>query len=145
MKTIETPIQINAQPEQVWDILTDLERYPEWNPFIKSAVGSVVEGERLEVRIAPPGKKQMRFKPTVLRAKANAEFSWLGHLWFPGLFDGEHSFTITESEQGTLLVQKEVFSGILVPLVWGGMEQSTKAGFERMNRALKQRAEGTVI
>jgi hypothetical protein len=141
LKIIETEIEIGTSPERVWAILTDLEKYSEWNPFIKSAKGNVIEGEKLEVRIAPPNKKEMSFKPTVLTAKANSEFRWLGHLMFPGIFDGEHVFTITGNEKGSLLVQKEIFKGFLVPLVWSSMEKNTKDGFELMNRALKKRAE----
>lgn len=35
----------------------------------------------------------------------------------------------------------EYFSGLLVPLAWGGMEAGTRAGFVAMNEALKARAE----
>jgi hypothetical protein len=59
----------------------------------------------------------------------------------PGIFDGEHVFTITGNDKGSLLVQKEIFKGLLVPLVWSSMEENTKEGFELMNRALKTRAE----
>jgi len=37
-------------------------------------------------------------------------------------------------------VQREVFKGILVPLVGGSLEK-TRHGFDEMNAALKQRAE----
>ena len=40
-----------------------------------------------------------------------------------------------------LLVQKEMFKGILVPIVWSSMAKNTKEGFELMNSALKKRAE----
>ena len=105
MKAIQTEIQINANQEQIWKVLTDLDKYPEWNPFIISARGKVAEGEKLEVRISPPNKKEMAFKPIVLTAKTNSEFRWLGHLLFQGLFDGEHVFTIIENEKGSLLLQ----------------------------------------
>lgn len=141
MKLIETQIQIKASPERVWAILTDLDKYPEWNPFIKSAKGEVAAGEKLEVRISPPNKKGMVFRPTVLSAKTNSEFSWLGHLLFPGIFDGEHIFIVNGNENGTLLVQKEIFRGLFVPMVWSSMEKNTREGFELMNRALKERAE----
>ena len=35
-KQIKTSIHINATKEKVWEILMDFEKYPEWNPFIKS-------------------------------------------------------------------------------------------------------------
>ena len=71
MRVLETEIEINASAERVWKILTDLERYPEG--------------------------KGMVFKPTVLSAKENSELRWLGRLLFPGLFDGEHIFTISRN------------------------------------------------
>ena len=42
---IETKIRINASPKQVWDVLIDFERYPEWNPFIKSIKGIAIKGD----------------------------------------------------------------------------------------------------
>jgi len=42
------------------------------------------------------------------------EIRWKGYLWLPVLFDGEHSFEILEEEGGiTLLVQREIFTGLL--------------------------------
>ena len=38
-KEIKTEILINAAPEKVWSILTNFEKYPDWNPFIKSING----------------------------------------------------------------------------------------------------------
>ncbi len=141
MKVLETEIQIEARPEEVWSILTDLRQYAEWNPFIKRAEGNVKEGQKLEVCISPPNGKEMIFKPTVKSVVENSEFNWLGRLLLPGIFDGEHIFTITKNETGCSLVQKEQFSGLLVPLMWSSMEKGTREGFELMNSALKQRAE----
>jgi hypothetical protein len=141
VKILETEIQINASPENVWSILTNLEKYGEWNPFIIKANGKVKKGERLEVCISPPDGKEMTFKPTVKSAIENSEFSWLGRFLLPGIFDGRHIFTITKNDEGCLLLQKEEFSGALVPLIWGSMEKKTREGFDLMNIALKQRAE----
>jgi hypothetical protein len=142
MKLLETEVQIDASPQIVWRILTDLERYPEWNPFIKKARGKVQVGEKLEVCIAPPGGKEMIFKPVVLAVRENVEFRWLGRVLAPGLLDGEHFFTITGDGDGCRFEQNEVFRGMLVPLLWRGMARNTLKGFEMMNAALKERAEG---
>ena len=141
MKLLETEIQIKASPEKVWSILTNLDQYTDWNPFIKKAVGKCQVGEKLEVCISPPNGKEMIFKPTVKSVIENSEFSWLGRFLLPGIFDGKHIFTITKNENGCLFVQKEEFSGLLVPLMWSSLEKSTREGFELMNNALKQRAE----
>lgn len=39
--TIETQISIQATPQQVWNVLMDVEQYPEWNPFVKKLVGKL--------------------------------------------------------------------------------------------------------
>jgi hypothetical protein len=84
----------------------------------------------------------MTFQPTVLKAEVNRELRWLGHLIFPGLFDGEHSFVIEPLDTNRVrFIQREVFRGLLVLLVAGTLDK-TRQGFEAMNRALKIKAEG---
>ncbi len=39
MKKIETEIIIDAPVTTVWQVLTDFERHPTWNPFIKAIAG----------------------------------------------------------------------------------------------------------
>jgi hypothetical protein len=94
MKELHTEIEINASAERVWRVLTDFAAYPKWNPFVRRGDGEVRVGARLHLHIQPTGGKGMSFRPTVLVAEPNRELQWLGHLWLPGLFDGEHSFVI---------------------------------------------------
>ncbi|MGZ5382453.1 MAG: SRPBCC family protein [Acidimicrobiia bacterium] len=42
MRSIETSIEIDAQPARVWEVLTGFERYPEWNPFVASLHGKSI-------------------------------------------------------------------------------------------------------
>ncbi len=141
MKELHTEIEIDAPAERVWRLLTDFASYPQWNPFIRNISGQPSPGERLEVRLEPPGGRAMTFKPKVLNAEPNRELRWLGHLLVPGLFDGEHSFTIQPLEGNRVrFVQREAFKGLLVPLFARSLETNTQRGFEEMNRALKERA-----
>ena len=87
----------------------------------------------------------MAFNPTVKSVIENSEFVWLGRFLFPGIFDGEHIFNIHHDDRGSLLVQKEKFSGILIPMMWSSLDKNTRAGFELMNQALKERAENKNI
>lgn len=142
MRELRTATHIDAAPETVWRILTDFSRYPDWNPFIPHAEGEAREGARLEVRIEPPGGRGMTFRPTVQRAEPNRELRWLGRLLLPKLFDGEHIFELHPIEDGsTHFVQREIFGGLLVPLLWRSIEPATRRGFDAMNAALKARAE----
>ena len=143
MKELSTEIEIQASGARVWQILTDFEHFPEWNPFIRWAKGRAIAGTRLEVRIQPSGTNGTTFKPVVLRAEPNQELRWLGRLILPGIFDGEHIFSIQPlDEQHVRFTQREIYTGWLVPLLAHGLDTDTRRGFEEMNQALKLRAEG---
>jgi hypothetical protein len=139
---IRTEIDVAAEPDQVWEVLQDLDAYPEWNSFIPEITGSVEEGARLNVRLQPPEGKGMRFRPRVLEVAPGRTLRWLGHLGIPGLFDGEHRFLIEPVGPNRVrFVQEERFSGLLVPLILRFAGNGTHRGFEVMNAALKSRVE----
>jgi hypothetical protein len=142
MKELRTEVEIQASAEQVWEILTNLHRFAQWNPFMRSASGTIKVGERLEIDIQPVGGRSMIIRPTVLTADPGRELRWLGRLILPGLFDGEHRFTIEPlGSDRVRFVQREVFTGLLVPLLMRFIERGTRSGFEAMNQALKVKAE----
>ena len=144
MKELHSQIEIEASAERVWKVLTDFAAYPEWNPFIRRVNGRAEVDEQLVVRMRPSGTKGMTFRPTVLKAEPNRQLRWLGHLLVPGLFDGEHIFEIEElDEDRVLFTQREIFRGLLVPLLARSLDRETQLGFEEMNRALRERAETT--
>jgi hypothetical protein len=141
LREIEKTVEIEAPAAAVWHVLTDFPAYGEWNPFIRSIAGELQQGERLTVRLEPPGGKGMTIKPTVLAVEADRELRWKGRLLMPGLFDGEHSLRIEPiDEQRIRFVHGERFTGMLVGLVKGVLAK-TEAGFEQMNAALKERVE----
>ena len=142
MKVLYSEIEIAASAERVWRILTDFASYPQWNPFIRRISGEPTAGERLEVRLEPPGGMGITLRPTVLNAEPNRELRWLGRLLVKGLFDGEHSLAIQQlGENHVRFVQSEAFNGLLVSLFARSLDKSTRRGFEEMNYALKVRAE----
>jgi hypothetical protein len=139
---IHTEIEIQASPDRIWETLTDFAAYPHWNPFIVQAAGQPDPGSRLKLQMRLPGRRPMNFRPTVLEAAAAHRLRWLGHLLVPGLFDGEHTFTIEPSGPGRVrLTQQEEFRGLLAPLVLGRIAKPTQEGFTQMNEALKTRVE----
>lgn len=139
---LRTEINIQASPEKVWAILMDFSNYPQWNPFIQSIEGDAAVGKQLVTRIVPPGGKPMTFKPKIKVVDTHREFRWKGRLFIPGLFDGEHIFELfADGKGGTRFVQREIFTGILVPMMKKMLEGGTKQGFEAMNRALMDKAE----
>jgi hypothetical protein len=141
-KQLRSEIDVHATPERVWQVLTDFAAYPQWNPFITRADGEARRGRRLTLRMQPAGGRATTFRPTVLEAAQGRQLRWLGRLLVPGLFDGEHRFTIRPLGDGQVrLVQQEDFRGLLVPLLAGSLDRRTLPAFVQMNQALKRRAE----
>ena len=141
MKEIYSEIQINASASVVWGILTDFDKFGEWNPFLKEISGTLKEGSELKIFIEPPNSKGMEFKPTLKKVETEKKIKWLGKVWIPKLIDGEHSWIINKIDDNTILfIQKERFTGIFVPF-FSKLLKNTKSGFEMMNQNLKQRAE----
>jgi hypothetical protein len=140
-------VDIDATPERVWQVLTDLPAYAEWNPFVTKADGAFVVGDRLSVSVPPVNPfVQANLRPTVVEV---APFRRL-RLWsrltrpaIPGLFDVEHTMTITEHDGGVRLWQQDRFGGLLASLLIRSLNRHRLTAFNAMNEALKHRVEGT--
>jgi hypothetical protein len=117
MKELRSEVEIHASAERVWHILTDFASFAQWNPFIRRVSGEATAGQRLEVHIQPAGARGMMLHPTVVKTEPNGELRWLEPRRLPGLFDGEHIFTIEPlGENRVRFTQSEIFTGVLVPL-----------------------------
>lgn len=51
MLELRAEIEIEAPVERIWEVLTDFEEFPEWNPFIRRIRGTSQVGSRLDVFI----------------------------------------------------------------------------------------------
>jgi len=140
---LRTAIDIDAPPELVWEVLSDLDAYPQWNPFITSATGTLEVGGRLTLTMQPVGARRVTMRPTVLEATPGRRLRWLGRVVVPGLFDAEHRFTISGRDGGSRLAQEESFRGVLAPLMARSLHRHTLPAFHAMNEAVKRRAERT--
>jgi len=141
-KEIKTEILINSNPSKIWNVLMDFENYPKWNPFIRSVYGQPATGTKISAKLEPPDTKGMTINPTILEKDNERKFRWIGHLIFPGLFDGEHIFELIDNKNGTTtFVQRELFKGLLVPLFNKFLYVNTRRGFEQMNQQLKFESE----
>ena len=146
MLEITTKINIDCPPEKVWKILTDFDKYPEWNPMIKSIEGELKRRNRLKVRLEIKGMSKMTIKPRVATFHSGKSFSWLGHLLIIGLFDGHHIFELNQNQDGsTEFIHREQFSGIMVLLMKKTLETKVGSAFEEMNRILKSTCESSII
>ena len=143
MKEFNTEIDIEASPERVWQVFTDLSSYREWNPFIKEASGELSVGSELKMFLQPPGGRGMQFHPFVLTVIPNVQVTWRGHI--PGVFTGEHTFKLEPlGENRTRFTQHSKFTGLAAKFVGNKFVTGGHQGFEAMEVALKKRVEATI-
>ena len=141
MKELRTEIEIQATPDKVWQVLTSLDKYPEWNPFIYHAIGEAEVGKTVDIDFQPDAKG-LKLHCIVVTAEPNRELCWKYHFILPILLRGEHSFTIEPMENNRVrFIDHEIFNGLLVPMQAKDIDTNTKHGFEEMDKALKARAE----
>ena len=139
---IENALEIEAPPELVWEVLTDLERYQEWNPFVPHAQCSFVVGEPIDMRVhifasfaQPQRETVFEFVPAE-RFCYGVPASRLGHLRSSRchiLRPGNDSQTRYRSEFE--------LAGWLAPLVRLLLGRRMRHGFGAMADGLKKRAE----
>lgn len=140
MKTVSATIQIDAPPMTVWGLLTDLGRYPQWNPLFREATGETAVGKRITLRsVHPVSGRLMRVPARILVAEPGAELRWASGL--PGIISGQHSFRLRAGDGGTELVQSESFRGLLVPFS-GKVLARAETSFSELNEAIRKQAEG---
>lgn len=140
MRQVSAEIHISAPPKRVWAVLTDLARYPQWNPLFREASGQITPGSRLTLKsVHPANGRLMTVRPKVLAAEPGRELRWAASL--PGIMTGEHSFTLSPADGGTHLVQTETYHGLLARMSAKTISR-TQAKFAELNQALKQQAEG---
>lgn len=143
MREIKTEIEINASAERVWQVLSDFDRFPEWNPFVIKVEGKPIKGEILKIDVQLPDSFKLKFTPEVLAANPGQELRWVGHMPL-GAFRGEHFYLIEPiSKNKVRFHHGEYFSGWFVGIIFWMVGDKTEQGYRDMNAALKKRVEET--
>ena len=139
MKENRNEIEIHANAEQVWQVLTDLDKYSEWNPLLYRGVGKVETGETVEVS-AKTASKDMKFICKVTEVEPYRKFAWKFHVIHPILFRGLHIFQIETIDEHTVrFVDREQFEGLLLPMQAKDLETNGLSAMIEMGEALMKR------
>ena len=139
-RVIDAWIDIDAQPEEVWEVLVDFKSWESWNSFIPMVEGNLQVGERMRIKVVPPDIKPMIFEPEVYEVILYKKILW-GGSFLKIIYRGDHAFLLEPGpDEKTRFRQIERFMGPMV-LLMGGMIEKTEVGYHQMNRALKERVE----
>lgn len=136
-------VEIDAPPERVWEVIVDLPRYPEWNPFTIDVRSSLREGDPVDltVRMSRLGRTLVQ-REHVREVTPHRRLRWgmeLGSRW---LLSGERDQRLEPLPNGrTRYVTEDVIAGALAPLVFALFGPSLQEGFTAMASALALEAE----
>ena len=130
-------IWVAAPPELVWDIIADFERWPEWNPDVKSIS---VDGRRAAAGTtftwkAGPGT----ITSTVQKVDRPTAIGWTGTTF--GI-RAIHSWRFEPREIGTVVHTVESWEGLLPRLLRGRMQKALQRSLDQGLARLKVEAEG---
>jgi hypothetical protein len=142
MIEVTASTEIAAPAATVWKILTELDQFASWNPFIRVAHGDLRPGGTVHVRVQTGLGIPMRFTAKVLDFSTGRELHWIGKVGSRFLARGEHWFELVPlGPDRVTFHQRERFSGIVPRLGRKLLEREARHGFEIMNNALRVRAE----
>lgn len=142
-RRIDTEIEIDAPVDVVRRLLTDGERYSEWNPYLVRVDGRLHDGADVVALGRNEDGSEMSMDVHVVSVGAS-EMRWEGGLPDRSLFRGDHRFAWEPLPSGrTRLRHFEVFTGSLVGDVLGSQRPVIERNFTRMNEALRDACVGS--
>ena len=142
MRELRAAIQISAPIDKVWQVLTDFDHWEDWNPMVNQVSGNVSVGSKLNITMRGPDTKDaMKYQPTLLEVNPPRSLRWRATMMSGLIFTNDRVFELKEKNGGTVFINKEEFSGLMVPLFWSKMNLFVVPMLEKMNKALKNKLE----
>ncbi len=148
---IEHRIGVPASSQAIWDVLSDLGRWPEWNSVYPEVQGLLRIQQKLTIREVFPGQPDRSINPMVYDWVPNAQIIWIhGELF--GLVKRIRYIEIeslNEDDANCILSNGEIWDGLLGPMIGKRRRRHLRAGFEKLNydvaARLQQVAAGAAI
>lgn len=135
---VRTEIEIEGTPEQIWNLLVDFEKYPEWHPYLSHVSGTFKKGRYLTFTLK---NSEGKFKARLLEITPHQEISWGGNLWF--LFRAKHYFQLVPiDDTHTKLIQGETWKGLFGKAYGKNIYLDLTDKFIEMNRLVQTLIEG---
>ena len=76
-KTVVNEVTVDASAATVWGILTDFNRYGDWNPVVTSISGERRLGAELDLALQRPGADVEELRPEIVIWRPERKFRWM--------------------------------------------------------------------
>ena len=138
MKYFEASSDIKAKPERVWQVLTDGQRYPQWDSGIERFEGRIAPGATVKLLVKVNPGRAFPLKVTELSSNRRMVFSGGMPL---GLFRGVRTYTLEpDAAGGTSFRMREEYTGPLLGMMWKSIPDLGPS-FQQFANGLKDEAE----
>ncbi len=141
MVEVKTAINIPVSVEKVWQVLTDVEHYEDWNPYIRAIAGELELDGKVKVFLQHPLMKRAELPVKIVTLKHLEELAWKGRSPAAGLIRGHHYFKLNPQEDGSVeFIQGETFKGLFAGAMLQPFKGVIRKAFIEINEALRKRA-----
>jgi hypothetical protein len=138
---LRSEVEIAAPVRIVWEVLTNLQAYREWNPLIVEAEGELKEGAVISVTVNLPGGDERKVRRRVLTLESNLEMRWTATQLVRALAYDEQFFKLAQSESNRVRLSiGQNISGVFAPRTPGELSRISQS-LNLLNQAIKKRAE----
>lgn len=128
-------IDVAASPGAVWDVLTDLESWPRWNPDVKSMSmeGDLAEGSTFRWKAGPA-----TITSTIRRVEPPTVIAWTGTTL--GI-RAKHVYRLEPRGGATHVHTEESYEGLVARLLRGSLQKTLEKALSDGLRYLKTETE----
>ena len=138
---LRSEVEIAAPASVVWDVLTNLHAYGEWNPFIVQAEGELKLGATISTTVNLPGDREQKMRRHVLKLQPNEELRWTATQLMRVLAYDEQFFVLRPVEDNHVRLSiGQNISGMFAPRTPAELSQLSRS-LNLLNQAIKRRAE----
>lgn len=138
---IEKILEINAPADVVWDVITDVQRYPEWNPFTVKVETSFKPGEPIDMQVKLMAKPQFQ-REWVTEFVPGKRFAYQMKPVPLNTLSSQRSHDVEAIGPGRTRYRSYFeLKGWLHPVVVGLLGGKLEAGFAGMSEGIRKRAE----
>lgn len=128
-------IEIAAPPERVWELLSNIERWPTWNSLVEKAA---LSGPLHSGSVFSWKSNGFAVTSTLREVTPKRRIAWTGKAFGTRAV---HTWELEESNQGTILKTAESFAGWLPKLMPRAMQRTLDQTLPAWLQAIKAEAE----
>lgn len=138
---IDYELEINASLDTVWDVITDVGRYKEWNPFTVDCKSTLKPGDPIVMKVVLFGKPQPQTETIFTHVpKQSMSYGLDGGALKAIVSNRIHTVEALGPNRTQYRSHFEL-SGWLMPLVRALMKSKLELGFRGMTDGIKMQSE----